>query len=63
MTKEKYEVYLNDIGEGLPEESFVIGGKYRKNRNKYGTYLRLYDPIAFEVGYKEVIRELNNKSE
>lgn len=63
MTKKKYEAYLNDIGKGLPEEYFIIGGKYRKNRNKYGTYLRLYDPIGFEVGYRVVIRELKSKSE
>lgn len=54
-TKKKYEQYLNEVGEGLSEEEFIIGGKYR--RMKYGTALRKYDPIAFEVGYQEWKRE------
>jgi len=57
ITRKDYEKHLNDIGTGLPDESFIIGGKYHKNRNKYGQLLRLYDPIGFEVGYQEYIRE------
>ena len=40
----------------MPQDEFVIAGKYRRSlhtRNKYGTALRKYDPIAFEVGYHE----------
>ena len=50
-TKKAYEKYLNEVGECLPEEDFIIGGKYR--RMKYGTAMRKYDPIRFEVGYRE----------
>lgn len=50
-TKKQYEEYLNEIGEGLSEEEFIIGGKMRNG--KYGTMLKKYDPIAFNVGYNE----------
>lgn len=50
-TKKEYENYLNSIGTSLSEEEFIIGGKFR--RGKYGTMLRKYDPIAFEVGFNE----------
>ena len=47
-----YEEYLNDLGSSLSEDSFwFMKGKY--NPNKYGTYLKKYDPIAFRVGMKE----------
>ena len=50
-TKKEYEIYLNSIGASLSPEEFIIGGKFR--RGKYGTMLRKYDPIAFEVGFNE----------
>ena len=50
-TKKEYEIYLNSIGASLSQEEFIIGGKFR--RGKYGTMLRKYDPIAFEVGFNE----------
>ena len=50
-TKKQYEEYLNEIGEVLSEEEFIIGGKMRNG--KYGTMLKKYDPIAFNVGYNE----------
>lgn len=55
ITKKQFEQYLNEVVECLPEEDFIIGGKYR--RMKYGTAMRKYDPIAFEVGYKDYVRE------
>ena len=53
-TKKAYEEFLN----GLPmnEDEFIMGGKFRErycNVGKYGTCLRKYDPVAFEVGYRE----------
>lgn len=51
-TKADYEEYLNEIGEGLDEEEFIIGGKDRYGM-PYGTALRKFDPIAFNVGYNE----------
>lgn len=53
-TKKAYEEFLN----GLPmnEDKFIMGGKFREwycNVGKYGTCLRKYDPVAFEVGYRE----------
>jgi hypothetical protein len=50
-TKKQYEEYLNEIGEVLPDEHFIIGGKMR--RGKWGSMIRKYDPIAFQVGYNE----------
>lgn len=53
-TKKAYEEFLN----GLPmnEDEFIMGGKFRErycNVGKYGTCLRKYDPVAFEVGYRK----------
>ncbi len=53
-TKKRYEALLNGLGECANEEDFIMGGKMR--RGKYGTMQRKYDPIAFEVGYKEYVR-------
>ena len=50
-TKKNYEEYLNEIGDVLPEESFIMAGKFR--RGKYGSMLRKHDPIAFQVGFNE----------
>jgi hypothetical protein len=60
-TKKAYVAYLNDVA--LPEQSdekWIIGGTIRMHymwMRKYGEALRKYDPIAFEVGYKEWVRE------
>lgn len=54
----EYEQYLNETTS--PTDSFWMGGKFRShyyNANKYGTALRKYDPIAFEVGYQDWKRE------
>lgn len=49
LPKKEYEIYLNEVGESLQEESFIIGGKLR--RIKYGAAVRKYDPIMFEVDF------------
>lgn len=54
-TKKQYEEYLNELGESLSEEEFVMGGKMR--RGKYGTMQRKHDPIGFELGYHDWKRE------
>lgn len=59
MTKKEYELYLNDtITEA--GHHWTIGGKYRRYYmiiSKYGTALRKYDSIAFEVGYNDYKRK------
>lgn len=60
ITKKQYEQILNEIGESFDEDKFIIGGKFR--RMKYGSALRKYDPIAFEVGYNEYVSEEYNKT-
>ena len=54
-TKQAYENYLNELSPDYCSEDWIIGGKDRKKNyyNRYGTALRKFDPIAFEVGYNE----------
>lgn len=54
-TKAAYEEFLNGH---TPEDDgdWIIGGvarMYHAAMGLYGTALRKYDPIAFEVGYNE----------
>ncbi len=53
-TKKAYEQYLNEFCSNYESDEWIIGGK---NRNKmypnYGTAIRKYDPIGFQVGYRE----------
>ena len=59
-TKKAYEEHLNSNSPSDPDE-YIIGGKMRFKYfwdDEYGTALRKYDPIAFEVGYNEWRREL-----
>jgi hypothetical protein len=51
-TRDEYEEYLNEVGESLSEEDFIIGGKDRRPM-PYGTALRRYDKTTFNVGYNE----------
>jgi hypothetical protein len=60
-TRKDYENYLNEID--MRSVSFIIGGKFRRvyeYQGKYGTALRKYDPIAFEVGLNDWERENKN---
>lgn len=59
-TKKQYEEDLNHIY--TPDQAIEIGCYMKKatnllHRAKYGTALRKYDPIAFEVGYYEKLAE------
>lgn len=54
-TKQGYEEWLNEMSSTVDEGAWVMGGVvriYHKSRGQYGTALRKYDPIAFEVGYR-----------
>lgn len=59
--EDDYEEYLNEIGEDLDEDEFIIGGE--KRNMPYGTALRQYDPIAFNVGFDEWEREMEDDKE
>ena len=61
-TKQAYEEYLNDLvphdDDDIFESKFIIGGKLRTGA--YGTMLRRYDPIAFQVGYNDWYLQFKN---
>ena len=52
-TRKAFELYLDEIGLSLSSAEWIIGGKDRSCSRYYGRMLRKYDPVAFEVGYKE----------
>ncbi len=55
-TRKAYEEYLNDLSPAYESEEWIIGGQHRHGHamlKKYGRALRKYDPIGFEVGFKE----------
>ena len=54
MTRKEFEKILNDNSPEPESEEWIIGGKNRYcHRNNYGTMLKRYDPIAFNVAYRE----------
>ena len=56
ITRADYEEYLNEIG--IPEnDKWSNGGRIRPTCTQYGTWMRINDPIAFNVGYQDYIRE------
>lgn len=62
-TKKEYEHYLSDIYSNYDSErlheifAYIIdrhkGVRYKDLTQKAGGVLRRYDPVAFEVGYKD----------
>lgn len=53
-TKKDFEMWLNACSPEEDSERWIIGGKNRYcSRENYGTMLKRYDKIAFEVAYKE----------
>lgn len=56
-SKKEYIKYLNEIGDSLSEDEYIIGGKMRKVCNNYGQMIYLHDKIAFQVGYNDWKRE------
>jgi len=62
-TKKAYEEYLNSWSPAQGSDDWIIGGKIRMALmwlNKYGTALRKYDPIAFQVGFNEWEKSKNS---
>ena len=62
MEKNQYSIaeyikYLNEMGDSLSEDEFIIGGKQRANNHNYGLLIHTYDPIAFNVGFNDWRRE------
>ena len=55
-TKKAYEKYLNESSPEQGSDEWIIGGKLRINlmcQSKYGTAIRKYDTIAFQVGFRD----------
>lgn len=54
-TRKEYVEFLNGLVDADPEDDrWIIGGKSRyTGRRNYGTMLKRYDPVGFEVGFKE----------
>lgn len=53
-SRKDYEKYLNSISPDRDDETWIIGGKNRYcGRENYGTMIKRYDPIGFNVGYRE----------
>ena len=53
-TKKDYEEYLNEIGS--PEDDKKSNGGRVPDYCKYGSWVRKNDPIAFQVGLRDFIR-------
>lgn len=53
-TRKAFEQYLNTVD--MAEKSFIMRGKMRWlyfARHRYGSCLRKYDKVQFEVGFSE----------
>lgn len=63
LSRNNYEEYLNETGQSLSEDEFIIGGKMRNScyPNKYGKALRKHDNIKFDVGYQDWKRSNQRK--
>ena len=51
MTRKEYEEWLNE--HGIPKEDRQSNGGRIPDEDKYGSWLRRNDPIAFNVGYED----------
>ena len=53
-SRKDYEKYLNSISPDRDDEAWIIGVKNSYCcRENYGTMIKRYDPIGFNVGYRE----------
>lgn len=53
-SRKDYEKFLNSISPDRDDEAWIIGGKNRYcGRENYGTMIKRYDPIGFNVGHRE----------
>lgn len=59
-TRKEYVEFLNGLVDADPgDDRWIIGGKNRyTGRRNYGTMLKRYDPVGFEVGFNEWRNEL-----
>jgi hypothetical protein len=55
ISKTAYENYLNELSPNYESEEWIIGGENRVTHffNRYGTAIRKFDNIAFEVGFND----------
>lgn len=61
-SRKDYEKFLNSISPDRDDETWIIGGKNRYcGRENYGTMIKRYDPIGFNVGYREWAKEFTEK--
>lgn len=57
-SRKDYEKFLNSISPDRDDEAWIIGGKNRYcGRENYGTMIKRYDPIGFNVGYREWVKQ------
>lgn len=62
-SRKDYEKFLNSISPDRDDEAWIIGGKNRYcGRENYGTMIKRYDPIGFNVGYREWVEQPENKN-
>jgi hypothetical protein len=55
-TRKDYQEWLNELE--TPFDDLKSNSGRIPDNAKYGTWLRQNDPIAFNVGYQEKIREM-----
>jgi hypothetical protein len=58
-SKKQYENFLNSISPVQGSEEWIIGGTiryYHMWKNQYGTAIRKFDPITFEVGFNDFLK-------
>ena len=60
ITRKDYEEHLNELSPEQGHRDWIIGGKirmYHMWRNQYGTALRKFSPITFQVVFNDFKRE------
>ncbi len=62
LTRKIYENWLNDLSPTQGSDEWIIGGKirlYYMLRDQFGSALRKYDKMRFEVGFQDFQRGQN----
>ena len=55
-TRQAYEEWLNELG--CPDDDMAPHGRMPASYiDRYGTWLRRHDPIAFNIGFHEWVLE------
>lgn len=65
ITQKQYIEYLNETSPEQGSEQWIIGGKIRMVhmwKNEYGTAIKKYDPVAFNVGFNEYKKDIISKN-